>query len=130
MFPIPDPSRLIPRPAPPSTYSGRRSRGEDLLALGGIPLVFVSAYLGGALGAAISPWLLIPAGIVGLSIALAIMEYTLVCGLVEAALYGTVAFFFSGGADSANPTPHLMFAGVVVVVFLWSTYSAWQFKRS
>ena len=136
MFPVPPPDRLVPRPLPRRSSSGRAgSWGEVILSLGAVPLPFISgiagAYLIGGLARALWPWLTIPGGLLGLVLGLvltmALLERSMVLrGIIEAAFYSSVAFVFSRGRDEAGLSPSWILAGTVAALFLISTFAVWR----
>lgn len=113
------------------------SIGETILTIGSIPLVLggliAGALGGGALGAAVSPWLTYPAGFVGFFLAFGLVvglvgNPTVLCGIVEAVSYGGITLLL-GLEPKTDPTPAWISAGVVAALFLWATYSAWKKQR-
>jgi len=131
--PIPSPDRLIPRRFSRTPAAGPRrsnSAAEGLLTLASFPIVLGSPLVAGALGAAISGWLAIPAGFIGLGLALAIVESTTGCGVLVGLVYSGIAFLAMDGTDLADPTPAWIGASLVFVGCLWLTYSASKGTRS
>ncbi len=125
MIPIPDPSRLFPQRLPRSSGSGRHSIPVGLLTIASIPVFIASAIFAGLLAAAWSPWLGIPAGILGFSIGMGLtQESIVVCGITEAIFYSAVMFIFSGGLESADRTSPITGAAVVATTILCLTYAA------
>lgn len=125
VIPIPDPPRLIPQPLPTSSSSGRQSLPVGLLTLASIPVLLACTIGGGALGAAVHPWLAIPAGIVGFSIGMGLTQGSIVmCGVVLAIFYGAVSFVFSGGLEMDNRSGSSLLAVIVAASILGVTYAA------
>ena len=129
MFPIPDPSRLLPPKVAPRSY-GPTSLSEGLLALAGFPMLLAFTIGLGAIGNKFSSWLAIPAGLIGLGLSLGILESTIVCGLVEAIFYGGITFLFSGGLEKSEPGSSVIGAIVVATVFLFATHNVWRKNRA
>lgn len=126
MIPIPDPSRLVPPRMPPSSSGGgRHSLPVGLLTLGSLPVLLAGTVGAGMLGAALSPWLAIPAGLIGFGIAMGLtQESIVVCGVVEAIFYAAITFLFSDGMVADQRDSSLILAGTVAAIILGLTYTA------
>jgi len=125
VIPIPDPSRLIPRRLPTSSDSGRHSLPVGLLTLASIPVLLACTIGAGVLGAAVSPWLAIPAGFVGFCIGMGLTQQSIViCGLFEAIFYAAVAFVLTGGAETNGRNASTLLAAIVAAIILGITYAA------
>jgi hypothetical protein len=125
VIPIPDPSRLVPPRLPVYSSAGRHSFAVGLLALASFPVLLAFAIGAGALGAALSPWLAIPAGIIGLSIGMGLTQGPIVlCGVFEAIFYAAVAFVFTGGLETHNRDSSTILAAIVAAILLGLTYTA------
>ena len=129
MFPIPDPSRLLPRKPSSPTSSGPSSLSEGLLALAGFPMILAFTIGLGAIGNKFSSWLAIPAGLLGFGLAMGIVESTIICGLFEAVFYGGITFVFSGGLEKSEPGPSVIGAIAVAAAFVAATYNTWRKNR-
>jgi hypothetical protein len=132
VIPLPDWTRLNPPRLPSGGGSNPNGRGEVLLALGAFPLVIVGAIAGGSAAAALTPWLAIPGGILGLSLMIGLVgNLGLICGIVETLFYTGVTFVFSGGLEPMGDTSSAWIkAGVVAVLFSAATYSVWNSRRA
>jgi hypothetical protein len=95
-------------------------------------MIIVGAIAGGLLAARLHPWLGIPGGLVGLGLTIGLLgEGGLLCGVFETLFYSAVTFVFSGGLEpGADHGPAWLKAGVVAVVFIVATYSAWKINRA
>ena len=58
----------------------------------------------------------------------ALVENTVLCGIVEAASYAGITLLL-GLERNTDPTPAWISAGVVAAFFLWATFSAWKKQR-
>ena len=132
MFPIPDPSRLLPRkltpqhgPAPGS------SPAKKLITLGGCGIFLACAIGGGALANAFSSWLIIPGVLLGIGIGLGLNEISpIFLGIIEAIFYFCITYVFSDGLERPDPTYSWIYSGIMTGAFLWATFSVWKNRRS
>ena len=95
-------------------------------------MVIVGAIAGGSAAAALTPWLAIPGGILGMSLMIGLVgNLGLICGIVETLFYTGVTFVFSGGLEPMGDTSSAWIkAGVVTVLFSAATYSVWNSRRA
>lgn len=128
---------IRPRLSSTGDFGRTDSIGEKVLIIGAIPLIFAGMVAGalgaGSLGAAVSPWLALPAGFLGLCVAVGLVgglvgNPTVLCGIVEAASYAGVTLLL-GLEPKTDPTPAWITAGIVAALFLWATYASWKRRR-